>query len=45
MGGRMRIMTFRAFSRLYGGMDKWILEFFLEGIVAFKTEFPLGARF
>jgi hypothetical protein len=26
-------------------MDKWIFEFFLEGIMAFQTEFPLGARF
>ncbi len=45
MRGRMRIMTFRAFSRLHGGMDKWILELFLEGIMTFQTEFPLGARF
>jgi hypothetical protein len=25
-------------------MDKWIFELFLESIVAFETEFPLGAR-
>ena len=41
----MRIMTFCAFSRLYGGMDKWVFELFLEGVMAFETEFPLGTRF
>ena len=45
MGRGMRVMTFCAFSRLHGGMDKWIFELFLEGVMAFQTEFPLGARF
>jgi hypothetical protein len=26
-------------------MDKWIFEFFLEGIMAFQTELSLGIRF
>ena len=45
MRRRMRIMTFRAFSRLHWGMHKRIFELFLEGIMALQTEFPLGARF
>jgi hypothetical protein len=45
VGRRMRVMTFCAFSRLYGGMNKWVLELFLEGVMAFETEFPLGTRF
>jgi hypothetical protein len=43
--GRMRVMTFRAFSGFHRGMNKWIFQLFLKGIVAFQTEFPLGARF
>jgi hypothetical protein len=40
----MRVMTFCAFSRFYGGMDKWVFKLFFEGLMAFETEFPLGAR-
>jgi len=45
MGRGMRVMAFGAFSGFHRSMDKWIFKFFLEGIMAFETEFPLGARF
>jgi len=45
VGSSMSIMAFRAFSRLHGSMDKWVFELFLERIMTFKTEFPLGAGF
>jgi len=45
MRGGMRMMTFRTFSRLHGGVDKWVFELFLERIMAFEAEFPLSARF
>jgi len=39
------MMTLRAISHLHGGVNKWVLELLLEGIMALEAEFPLGTRF
>ena len=45
MGRGMRVMAFAAFSGFHGSMDVLIFQLFLEGVMAFETEFPLSARF
>jgi hypothetical protein len=45
VGRGVRIMTFRAFSRLYRSVHKWVFEFFPKIIMTPQAQLPLGIRF
>jgi hypothetical protein len=45
MGRGVRIMTFRAFSRLHRSVHKWIFELFFKVIVTVQAQLSLGIRF
>jgi hypothetical protein len=45
VGRGVRIMTFRAFSRLHRSVHKWVFEFFPKMIMTPQAQLPLGIRF